>query len=120
MAEVDTDTSEESKTDGASDWQLHESLFKRGPDHKVDPAHLKKSSAQMFSVYKYYENPALLVKSKHYTGKEDHCEVRDLVPKVRFFDAPEMPPVEESTDFNAAAASFSMPSASVAPEVQAS
>lgn len=116
MAEVDNNTSEESKDDENGIWQLHESLFKRGPDHKVDPAHLKKSSAQMFSVYKYYENPALLVKSKHYTGKEDHVEVRDLVPKVRFFDAPDIP-AEESTDFNAAAANFSMPAA--APEVQA-
>lgn len=38
-------------------WHLHESLFKKSEDHKVNPANLQKTSAQMFSVYKYYENP---------------------------------------------------------------
>ena len=40
-------------------WQLHESLLKKGPDHEINPANLKKSSVQMFNVYKYYENPSL-------------------------------------------------------------
>ena len=43
----------------------------------------------MFSVYKYYENPAMLVKSNHHTDKNDEfMEVRELVPKIKFFDAP--------------------------------
>ena len=43
----------------------------------------------MFSVYKYYENPALLVKSKyHNEGNDDFVEVKELVPKIKFFDAP--------------------------------
>jgi hypothetical protein len=43
----------------------------------------------MFSVYKYYENPAMLVKSKHHTdGNDEFMEVRELVPKIKFFDAP--------------------------------
>lgn len=34
----------------------------------------------MFSVYKYYENPGLQVKSPFYTQKDDFVEVKDLVP----------------------------------------
>lgn len=52
-------------------WELHESLFKKGPNHKVNPDNLIKSSSQMFTVYKYCENPNLLVKSQTYTGKDD-------------------------------------------------
>ena len=40
-------------------WTLHESLFKRNAQHQVNPDNLKKTSSQMFSVYKYYENPSL-------------------------------------------------------------
>lgn len=72
-------------------WNLHESLFKKGPDHEVNPDNLRKTSAQMFSVYKYYENPQLRVKAQVYTGNEDYVEVKELVPKVRFFDAPDLP-----------------------------
>ena len=39
-------------------WNLHENLFKR-PNHEVKPETLVKTSYQMFSVYKYYENPSL-------------------------------------------------------------
>jgi hypothetical protein len=45
----------------------------------------------MFSVYKYYENPQLKVKSQAYTGKDEYVEVGELVPKIRFFDAPDLP-----------------------------
>ena len=61
-------------------WELHESLFKKGPAHVVPKDNLIKSSSQMFSVYKYYENPNLLVKSNYYTGKEDFVEIKSLVP----------------------------------------
>ena len=71
-------------------WELHEDLFKRSPDHVVNPDNLKKSSSQMFSVYKYYENPGLRVKSNYYTEKDDFMEVRNLVPAPKFFDAPEV------------------------------
>jgi len=66
----------------AKNWQLHESLFKRNPQHQVNQENLLKSSAQMFSVYKFYENPGLLVKSKAYTDKDDFVEVRKLVPDI--------------------------------------
>ena len=45
----------------------------------------------MFSVYKYYENPSLQVKSKYHIGNDEYTEVRELVPKIRFFDAPVKP-----------------------------
>jgi len=54
----------------------------------VNPDNLKKTSSQMFSVYKYYENPSLQVKSGYYTKKDDFVEVRELIPKIKFFDAP--------------------------------
>lgn len=44
----------------------------------------------MFSVYKFYENPSLQVKSKYYTNKDDFVEVRELVPQIMFFDAPKI------------------------------
>ena len=48
----------------------------------------------MFSVYKYYENPSLQVSSKFHNGSDDYVEVRDLVPKIKFFDAPVNKPKE--------------------------
>lgn len=58
----------------------------------MDPKNLVKSSYQMHSVYKYYENPAMLVKSKHHIPDNDEfVEVRELVPKIKFFDAPVKP-----------------------------
>lgn len=45
----------------------------------------------MFSVYKYYENPNLLVKSNYYTGKDEFVEIKSLVPNYQFYDAPEIP-----------------------------
>ena len=74
-------------------WNLHENLFKR-PNHEVKPETLVKTSYQMFSVYKYYENPSLQVNSKYHNGNEEYVEVRDLVPKIKFFDAPVKPPAE--------------------------
>jgi len=42
----------------------------------------------MFSLYKFYENPCLLVKNKNQTGKEGFIEVGELVPKITFFETP--------------------------------
>lgn len=47
-------------------WLLHEELFKKNENQEVNPAFLEKNSAQMFGVYKYFENPDLKVKSEHY------------------------------------------------------
>ena len=69
-------------------WHLHEDLFKKSPTHEVNPENLVKTSSQMFSVYKYFENPSLQVKSQHYRGSDDYVELRELVPKFGFFDAP--------------------------------
>ena len=68
-------------------WHLHESTFKR-PDHEVNPENLKKSSSQMFTVYKYYENPSLQVKSPYYKQSDEYMQVGDLAPKFKFFHAP--------------------------------
>ena len=44
---------EEKKEEEGRGWTLHEDLFKTA----VNPDHLKKTSAQMFAVYKYYGDP---------------------------------------------------------------
>jgi hypothetical protein len=49
------DICEEEKSE---DWNLHENLFKR-ENHEVNPENLIKSSSQMYSIYRYYENPSL-------------------------------------------------------------
>jgi len=75
---------------------LHESLFKKSPDHEVDEEILQKTSSQMYTVYKYQENllregtvnSSLMVKSEYYLGKSDYVELRDLTPSVKLFDAP--------------------------------
>jgi hypothetical protein len=77
---------EEKKNDERT-WELNESLFKR-PGHEVNPENLRKTSSQMFSLYKFYENPCLLVKNNHQTGKEGFIEVGELVPKITFFETP--------------------------------
>jgi len=63
-------SSEETKEpEGKKDeriWNLQEELFKKDPNHQVNLEHLIKSSSQMFSVYKYYESPSLMVKSQYY------------------------------------------------------
>jgi len=69
-------------------WLLHENLFKKSPNHVVNPDNLRKTSSQMFSVYKYYESPQLQVKSEYYTNSKEYGEVKDLVPRTHFFDAP--------------------------------
>jgi len=48
-------------------WKLDENLFKRTAEHVVNPDNLKKSSPEMFTIYKYYESPALKVQCHHYT-----------------------------------------------------
>ena len=78
-------------------WYLHEDLFKLNSQSVVNPDHLKKTSSQMFAVYKYYGDPTLKVKCNHYTGSEDFVDVKDLVPGHKFFDAPEKgPEVQEA------------------------
>lgn len=78
---ADDESNEDAKIEKKK-WELHESLFKKGPNHKVNPDNLVKSSSQMFSVYKYFENPALLVKSQMYTGKDEYKEIKQLVPNI--------------------------------------
>lgn len=70
------------------EWQLNEDIFKVNSQSIVDPEHLRKSSSQMFAVYKHYGDPTLKVRSKKYTGKDDFVEVKDLVAHTKFFDAP--------------------------------
>ena len=40
----------------------------------------------MYSIYKYYENPALQVKGNAYTNTDEYIEVKELFPKIKFFD----------------------------------
>jgi len=82
------DILEDGKNTTEREWFLHESIFKKTPEQEVKEDVLKKTSAQMFSVYKYYENPSLQVKSPFYLDKAEYVEVKDLMPKAKFFDAP--------------------------------
>jgi len=66
-------------------WNLHEDLFR---PQTINPDHLKKTSAQMFAVYKYYGDPTMKVKNFKYTGSEDYVETKSLVNAQKFFDAP--------------------------------
>jgi len=54
----------------------------------------------MFSVYKFYENPSMQVKSSYYRDTEDYTEVKELVPKIGFFDAPTEVKPQSFTNFN--------------------
>lgn len=73
----------------SSQWNLHEDIFKSNNQTVVNQDHLRKSSSQMFAVYKYYGDPTLKVKSSKYTKTEDYVEVKSLVELQRFFDAPD-------------------------------
>ena len=42
-------------------WNLHEELFKSNTMTTVNPEYLKKTSSQMFAIYKYYGDPSLKV-----------------------------------------------------------
>lgn len=72
-------------------WNLHEDIFKQTGQANVNPDHLKKSSAQMYAVYKYYGDNTLKVKNLKYTETDEYQEVKTLMKKKsRFFDAPEV------------------------------
>jgi len=73
-------------------WTLHEDLFKNNSKTVVNPEHLKKSSAQMYAVYKYYGDLKMKVKNKSYTGTDEFVEVQSLVTTHNFFDAPDKLP----------------------------
>lgn len=63
-------------------WQLHESMFQTA----VNPDHLKKTSEQMFAVYKYLGDPKMKIRR---SDQDEFIEMKDLVPNCKFFAAPE-------------------------------
>lgn len=71
---------EEPKTKAEEEltWHLHEDIFLQNGQTNVNPDHLKKTSAQMFAVYKYYGDPTLRVQNQKYTGTNDFMEVKNL------------------------------------------
>ena len=60
----------------------------------------------MFTIYKYYESPALKVQCQHYTQNEDFVEVRELIPKTTFFSTPVLPVAEVANAAEVAAMWF--------------
>jgi hypothetical protein len=48
-------------------WELDESIFNK-PKGEVNPDFLNKSSAEMFVIYKYTQDPHMKVKSEKYCG----------------------------------------------------
>lgn len=70
-------------------WHLSEDMFKDNSNQAVNPDHLKKTSSQMYGIYKYLGDPSLLVKNELHTSKADFVEVKELMPGTKFFDMPE-------------------------------
>jgi hypothetical protein len=83
----DINVKKEPEEEEARIWNLHEDIFRH---QQLNPDHLKKTSAQMFAVYKYYGDPTMKVKNKKYTGTDEYVEVKSLVKDKKFFDAPKV------------------------------
>lgn len=49
-------------------WMLEESIFQKPPGTPVNQETLKKTSEEMFKIYKFCSNPYIKVKSQHYTN----------------------------------------------------
>jgi len=61
-------------------WTLEESIFKNPVSAAEQDQRLKKSSAEMFAIYKYVGDPLLKVKSERYTGTEDYTPIESFFP----------------------------------------
>lgn len=61
------------------EWTLEESIFqKKG---QAEEAKLQKNSSEMFTIYKYLNDPLMKVKSEKYCGNaEDFVQIKDLFP----------------------------------------
>jgi hypothetical protein len=60
-------------------WELEESIFKK-PRGEVRRENLFRNSSEMFAIYKYTNDPHMLVKSTKYTGNF-FVPCKDLLPK---------------------------------------
>jgi hypothetical protein len=58
-------------------WELDEAIFK---GRKIKKENLFKTSAEMFVIYKYTNDPRMIVKSSKYTDNA-FTECKDLLPK---------------------------------------
>ena len=58
-------------------WELDEAIFK---GREVKQENLFKTSSEMFVIYKYTNDPRMIVKSSKYTGNA-FTECKDLLPK---------------------------------------
>ncbi len=63
-------------------WTLEESIFKSkaSPVGQTAEQRLKKSSAEMFVIYKYTNAPLIKVKSEKYNGTDDYSPIKDFFP----------------------------------------
>lgn len=59
-------------------WELDEAIFK-GTKGEVKKENLFKTSAEMFVIYKFANDPRMVVKSAKYTGSE-FTECKNLLP----------------------------------------
>ena len=60
-------------------WELDEQIFKKAPG-AVPKENLCKTSAEMFCIYKYTNDPHMRVKSGRYCKTADFVECRELLP----------------------------------------
>lgn len=71
--------------DGSSqikNWELDEAIFQK-PAGAVNKDFLNKTSSEMFVIYKYTQDPHMMVKSPKYTSQlgENFIECRHLLPQ---------------------------------------
>lgn len=60
-------------------WELDEAIFNK-PAGEVKKEHLIKSSSEMFAIYKFTNDPRMIVRSSKYTNGE-FIECRHLLPQ---------------------------------------
>lgn len=60
-------------------WKLEPAIFTK-PAEQISEDSLKKTSSEMFVIYKFFSDPLIKVKSKEFTNDE-YAEIKDLFPK---------------------------------------
>lgn len=78
-------------------WTLEESIFNK-PAGEVKQENLEKTSSEMFSIYKYFSDPTMKIKSAVYT-QDKFCEIRELFPEESLLQSQPavhfLPPVQQ-------------------------
>ena len=57
-------------------WELEETIFQKPPG-TVAKENLMKTSAEMFTIYKYTNNPVMFIRSDKYTNSQ-FVQVKDI------------------------------------------